>query len=309
MRKLYIFLTFILISSFINQTLLAKLENNIVLKVENEIITKYEIKNKILSSLILSGKQINQENIDKYKKSTLDNLIQLKLMKIELSKYDLKDSPDKLDSYLRSLSSNNIDLLKKKFSDNKLDYDLFLDEIKIKLKWQDLIYLIYSKKIELDEKTIDIELQEIIEKKKEIDQYKLSEIEILLNGDETDAKNIKNIYDQINLESFEDVAIRFSISQSSNNKGELGWVNGNILSKQIYNIVSNMKPGEISKPIMQQGSVIFLKLKDKRSVKLKRLDEIKLRKDLIVQKKNELFNLYSRSHLSKLKNTSFIEYR
>ena len=214
-----------------------------------------------------------------------------------------------MDSYLRSLSSNNVDLLKKKFLDNKLDYDLFLDEIKIKLKWQDLIYLIYSKKIELDEKTIDIELQEIIQKKTEIDQYKLSEIEILLNGDESDAKNIKNIYDQIDLESFEDVAIRFSISQSSNNKGELGWVNGNILSKQIYNIVSNMKPGEISKPIMQQGSVIFLKLKDKRSVKLKELDEIKLRKNLIVQKKNELFNLYSRSHLSKLKNTSFIEYR
>ena len=160
MRKLYIFLSFIVIIFLSNKTLLAKLENNIVLKVENEIITKYEIKNKILSSLILSGKEINQENIDKYKKSTLDNLIQLKLMKIELSKYDLKDSPDKLNSYLRTLSSNNIDLLKKKFLDNKLDYDLFLDEIKIKLKWQDLIYLIYSKKIELDENSIDIELQE-----------------------------------------------------------------------------------------------------------------------------------------------------
>ena len=97
MRKLYLFFSFILISSFINKTLLAKLENNIVLKVENEIITKYEIKNKILSSLILSGQEINQENINKYKKSTLDNLIQLKLMKIELSKYDLKDSPDKLE--------------------------------------------------------------------------------------------------------------------------------------------------------------------------------------------------------------------
>ena len=92
--------------------------------------------------MILSGQEINQENIDRYKKSTLENLIQLKLMKIELSKYDLKDRPDKLDSYLRSLSSNNVDLLKKKFLDNKLDYDLFLDEIKIKLKWQDLIKLI-----------------------------------------------------------------------------------------------------------------------------------------------------------------------
>ena len=70
-----------------------------------------------------------------------------------------------------------------------------------------------------------------------------------------------------------------------------------------------MKLGEVSKPIIQQNSIIFLKLNDKRSAKLKELDKMKLRKDLIVQKKNELFNLYSRSHLSKLKNTSLIEYR
>ena len=309
MRKLYLFLLLILINFFNNEQLSAKLENNIVLKVENEIITKYEIKNKILSSLLLSGQEINQENIDRYKKSTLENLIQLKLMKIELSKYDLKDSPDKLNSYLKTLSSNNIVSLKKKFLDNKLDYDLFLDEIKIKLKWQDLIYLIYSKKIELDERSIDIELQEIIQNRSEIDQYKLSEIEILSTGDETDSENIKNISDQIKLEGFEAVAVKFSISESSNNKGELGWINGNVLSKQIYGIVSNMKLGEVSKPIIQQNSIIFLKLNDKRSAKLKKLDKMKLRKDLIVQKKNELFNLYSRSHLSKLKNTSLIEYR
>ena len=308
MRKLYLFLLLILINFFNNEQLSAKLENNIVLKVENEIITKYEIKNKILSSLLLSGQEINQENIDRYKKSTLENLIQLKLMKIELSKYDLKDSPDKLNSYLKTLSSNIVSL-KKKFLDNKLDYDLFLDEIKIKLKWQDLIYLIYSKKIELDERSIDIELQEIIQNRSEIDQYKLSEIEILSTGDETDSENIKNISDQIKLEGFEAVAVKFSISESSNNKGELGWINGNVLSKQIYGIVSNMKLGEVSKPIIQQNSIIFLKLNDKRSAKLKELDKMKLRKDLIVQKKNELFNLYSRSHLSKLKNTSLIEYR
>ena len=156
MKKLYLLFILILVNSFTNETLSAKLENSIVLKVENEIITKYEIKNKILSSLILSGQEINQENIDKYKKSTLENLIQLKLMKIELSKYDLEDRPDKLSSYLRTLSSNNIDSLKKKFLDNNLDFNLFLDEIKIKLKWQDLIYLIYSKKIELDEKSINV---------------------------------------------------------------------------------------------------------------------------------------------------------
>ena len=42
---------------------MAKIENKIVLKVENEIISNYEVKNKILSSLILNNQEINQKNI------------------------------------------------------------------------------------------------------------------------------------------------------------------------------------------------------------------------------------------------------
>ena len=39
------------------------------------------------------------------------------------------------------------------------------------------------------------------------------------------------------------------------------------------------------------------------------IDKNKLKVSLINQKKNYLFNLYSRSYLSKLRNTSFIEYK
>ena len=38
----------------------SKIQNKIILKVENEIITNYEIKNKILRSLVLAGEEINQ---------------------------------------------------------------------------------------------------------------------------------------------------------------------------------------------------------------------------------------------------------
>ena len=38
--------------------------NKILLKVENEIITNYEVKNKILTSLVLAGNEISQENIN-----------------------------------------------------------------------------------------------------------------------------------------------------------------------------------------------------------------------------------------------------
>ena len=40
-----------------------------------------------------------------------------------------------------------------------------------------------------------------------------------------------------------------------------------------------------------------------------KIDITNLKKKLLDSKKNELFNLYSSSHLSKLKNSSFIDYK
>ena len=82
--------------------------NKIILKVENEIITNYEVKNKILTSLVLAGDEITQENIDKLKKQALESLIQNKLKIIELKKYKIKKDSNQINSYLNIVSQNNI---------------------------------------------------------------------------------------------------------------------------------------------------------------------------------------------------------
>ena len=125
----------------------SKIENNIVVKIENEIITNFEIKNKILSSLIISNQEINQKNINEIKKSSLEVLVNYKLKKIELSKYNFSDNIKQLDSYLNSISSNNIESLKEKFLINNLDFNLFLDEVKTELKWKKLIFNVFKDKI------------------------------------------------------------------------------------------------------------------------------------------------------------------
>ena len=70
-----------------------------------------------------------------------------------------------------------------------------------------------------------------------------------------------------------------------------------------------MNLGQVSNPIKRFDSVLFLKLVEKRNYMLESNDLEKIKNQLINQKKNELFNLYSRSHLSKLRNTSLIEYK
>ena len=99
----------------LNNFVYASIENKIILKVENEIVTNFEVRNKILSTLVLSNQEINQENINSFKKQALEFLIQYKLKKIELSKFSLKNDGSKIQNYLNTISGNNINKLKETF--------------------------------------------------------------------------------------------------------------------------------------------------------------------------------------------------
>ena len=288
--------------------LLAKTSNKILLKVENEIITNYEVKDKILRTLYLTNQEINQYNINKLKKISLDSVIQLKIKKIELLKYNLNLDQIQLTSYLNRISNNNILGFQENFIENKLSYDLFLDEVKTELKWKKLIYEIYSNKISINEESISNELEEIIKNNKKIEEVNISEIEIMVNQ-QSDKTNIIEIQNDIKEIGFENAALKYSISPSASQKGNLGWLNVKTLSNQIYDVIYKMQPGEISEPIKKQNSILFLRINDRRASETNKLNVSELRKNLLNQRKNELFNLYSQSHISKLKNSILIEYK
>ncbi len=300
---------FLFISLFLfNNSLSAKIKNKIVVKIENQIITNYEIKNKILVSLILDNKEINQENINNLKNQTLENLILLKLKKIELKKTKLEKDSQKINSYLNFISSNDIIGLKKKFSINKLDFNLFMEEVEIELMWQDYIYNIYSDKIQIDEKNLENEINEITSNTLQSNEYNLSEIELLTSNSEENKENIQNVLNLLEQEEFEDVANNFSVSTTSKDGGNLGWINSKSLSKDIRKEIEKLNVGDISKPIIKNNTILILKLIDKRLVKTSDKNKSDLRKKLINQKRSQLFNLYSLSHLSKIKNNSLVEY-
>lgn len=308
MKKKIIFIIYLLLISNTSNTF-AKAQSNIVVKVENEIITNYDIKNKILSSLFLANLPINQENINKIKKNALESCIQNKLKKIELSRFDIKSEMSQVNNYIRSITSRDLASLKNEFFKNDIDFELFLDEVETQLKWQRLIFNIYSKKINLDEELIDKEISKIVKENSVLKEYKLAEIVIPKNDNEIDKKNINQVKEKIIEVGFEETALKYSISSTSTNNGEIGWINEKSLSDKILNIIKYFKIGQVSKPIIKQDSFLFLKLLDTKESRAEKINISKLKEGLIKQKKNELFELYSQSHLSKLKNTSLIEYK
>ena len=300
----------VLLILFLNSGQLICLENKIITRIDNQIITAYELKNKILSSLVLAGEEINQENINKTKPLALQTLTSLKLKSNELVKYNVNVSDLDLNNNLNSISKNNLQNFKNKFLENNLNFELYREDLRIELGWRKLIFNLYNNKVIINE--IDIENQMLKikkEKNKQFTEYRLSEILVNYNTENEKNNKINEIKKQIIKIGFENTAFKYSESFTATNKGDLGWVNSNGLSKDIAQIIKDMKINDISKPINNLNNILFLKLTNKKIVEIKNEDISEIRKKLIDNKKNELFNLYSNSHLSKLKNNATIEYK
>lgn len=286
--------------------------NKIVVNVEDQIISSYELKNKIKTMLILNKQELNQTNIDQTKNQALQNLINLKLKKTEVIKYSISPMKGTVNNYLKNVSTSyNTDLegFKKIFLEKNLDFDLYLNDIKTELAWQNLIFQIYKSKVTLDEKEIDKELNQIVLQQKNVLEYNLGEITVILEDFSKKNIKIKEVEDHLNAFGFERTAKKLSMSSSSVSGGNLGWINSKSLSKKISEVVKKMKIGQVSKPIIQADNLLFLKLIDKKMVRSEDINIDKLREQIINVKKNGILDLYSNNHLSKIKNKAFIQFK
>ena len=306
------FFLIILIIALLKQNFsFAAIENKILVNVGNQIITSYELKNRVKTILILNNKEVNQENVNTTKKEALNFLINYKLKKGEILKFKIDSQNISISEYLENISTNyNTDQkgFKKIFLDNDLSYELFLDGIKTEFAWQRLIFQSYQDKINVNEEEIDKELSNLIKKQKKSEEYNLAEIEILLENNSDDKKRIEEIKKQIIEIGFENTAIKFSRSLSALEGGNLGWITSQALSNVILNSVRNMRPGDVSEPIIKSDTALFIKLLEKRKIDFSNINLQNMKKQMISRKKNELLNLFSNSYLSKIKNNTLIEY-
>lgn len=287
----------------------AEIKTDIALKVNDKIITSFDIKNKILSELLIAKLELNQNNINYAKKQSLNSLINLQLKKSQLERYDSNVPKIELDNYIKSFTKFEVKELKNLFIINNLDWDLFVDEMKTELLWRRFIFNNYNSKIDINLNSIDDQLNEFIENNKSSNEYRLSEIEFLADDGLNLDDQVNEIVQFIKENDFEKAVIKFSNSQSKMNQGDLGWIEERSFSNNVISFIKDLKKEELSKPLIRGRTVTLFKLVDKRKSPIKNVDKNSMRNNLINKKKNEQFILYSNSHLSKLKNNSLIEFK
>ena len=192
-KNLSIF-TFIFIATTVDIS--SKIKNNILVKVGDQIITSFELENKIKTTLLLTNSEINQNNINRLKGSALKALIDLKLKKDELKKFKIQDNQIAVQEHLSKIAIRlgvRREDLKNLFSEINVNYLLYLDEVKTEFLWQKLIFKIYSRNIVINKSEIKNELDVLIKKNTnmKIKEFRLSEIEIILNSETEKSKKWK----------------------------------------------------------------------------------------------------------------------
>ena len=285
-------------------------ENKIVVKVDNKVVTSYELKNKILTTLFLSNEEINQENINKTKALVINSLIDLKVKENEISKFKIEVSNLEINKNLETYSKGDIENFKKLFLNNNLNFQIFRDDLKTELAWRKLIFALYKNKVNINQSEIDLELQNILEDNKNANiEFRLSELLVDFETNEDKNAKIAEINDQIKKIGFDNAVLKYSKSLNKGNMGDLGWVNSESLSKNILKVIENLGINDVSNPIISSNTILFIKITDKKVFKLDKKNIENLKKRILDTKKNQRFNLYSNSHLSKLKNLSLIKYQ
>ncbi len=151
----------------------AEIKNSILVKVGNEIITSLDLRNEILTNLIVNKIDINQENIDASKNLAIKNLINKKIKRIEITKYKITDyNKNDLQKYLTNISNlfeTNSSGLKKLFETNNIDYDTFVYNYETELLWNTLIFRIYSNQTNINIIEVENELEKIKNDKADLD--------------------------------------------------------------------------------------------------------------------------------------------
>ena len=273
------------------------------------MITSYDLEQeKLYLSLI------NQININSLNKKQLDDMAKDSLIreKVKLNIINLQEGLVIDDNFINinikqiyeRLGLNSFDELKYLINKNNLNYEEFVNKIVIELKWNQIIYSLFSNKIQIDKDKIDKKIRLIINENKE-EEFLISEI--FLN-----AKNKKELKDKIIkvqesiLEiGFKNTAIKYSSSDTSKNGGELGWVGESQISERILSHIKNTKLGNITKPIELSGGNLIIQVRNKRSSK-KKIDVKQKFDEIVKAEQNYQLNNFSIYYFQKIKNNIVI---
>lgn len=239
--------------------------------VNGEVITQTDINQRLALLAIANNAPIPADQVERLRQQVLSNLIDETLQiqaaraeEIEITDSDVdrtvervagnvKQTPDQMAEYLQARGSSIRSIRR---------------QITGEIAWRRL----QSKKIESGISVGDEEVQAVIDKlnaSKGAEEFRVGEIFISASSanEEQALANAERVYAALEQGgSFVGYARQFSEASTAAVGGDLGWVRPEQLPDTLANVVRQMKPGMISRPIKIAGGYSIVAVQDTRKI-------------------------------------------
>tara|TARA_Y100000590_G_scaffold130907_1_gene149485 strand:- start:3 stop:929 length:927 start_codon:yes stop_codon:yes gene_type:complete len=283
--------------------LFSEINLKILYKINDQIITNIDLENEKKFLIFLNPNLKNLSNIQ-IKNISLDSLKNRKIKEIELNKYfDLKKenlSDVYISNFITNTNYQNLEKLKISLQEFNLKYSNFEKNLIIDNLWREFIFKKFKSKIKINEEKLRDQLSK---QKNEIEELNLSEILFEITGNESFENKLKEINTEIKKSGFEAAASIYSISESKNYGGNLGWIRSNQISEKIYLEIKKGK--EITNPIETNNGYLIIRINERRKYN----EEIDLEKEfkrLVNLEKEKELNKLGYMYFNKIKKRTYI---
>ena len=305
-KKIFIFIVLV---NFLSNAVIAENKYEIIININNQIITNFDIEKETQYLLALSP-SLNNLSLKQMKEIARNSLVREKIKENEILKYYKINYEDPqlltfLSNIYNRLNMKNEDEFAAYLLKNDLDIKEVIKKIAKERAWNRLIFDKFNDLISVDETKIKNELEKKQTKSEIETSFLISEILFQSKNEEEFQETYNDIIKTIKESSFKSAASIYSISDTSINGGEIGWVNKNEISSLIYNELNKLNIGETTQPIKIASGFLMVYLED-----LKKEDrEINLEEELkkiIITEKNRQLNEYSTIYYKKIEKQIFI---
>ena len=286
------------------------LKDGLYATVGNKAITRSDIVNEIKSILILNNMSYSDDKRQELQQMAVKSVIKRNIKEIEIDKNDfLQFSETDLNFHLNRLASNaNVDLatLKNICASNGLDFSIIENQMKTELLWNSLIFHLYRNKISVNLSEIDKQLK-LNQNKKEFNEYLISEIVVKAVEKDKLESMIIDIKKRIEVEGFQNIAMKLSLSESATSGGDLGWLNEKEISTTMKSTIINTPVGELSEAILLPEGILLFKIRDKRQL-FQKLTLEERKNQLINFEKIKILKMHSLSHYDTVRRSTSIKF-